>query len=138
MTSIAIGTVGVVAAPSDETMRILLENKPTQDFEESFPGFMRSWNILNGDYRVDIDLARAYTLDLYNRSDHVVGVAWHHIQSQQNLGDLAKLLKTISCPCFFIHGDKDPLISVDAGIATSKGGASGKNEYYSWYGSYAV
>lgn len=119
MTSLSVGTVGHVAAPLKETMDVLLENKPTQQFEQSFAGFMKSWVILNGDYPVDEKLAYTYTKDLYERSNHPVGVAWNHIRAQENLGDLTDRLKTISVPAFFIHGEKDPLIPLEAGRATS-------------------
>ena len=120
MTSMSVGTVGNIGTPPKEIMDVLLENKPTQDFEKSLPGFMKSWHILNGDFPMDEQMATEYTRDLYERSHHPVGVAWNHIKAQADFGDLTEQLKTISVPAFFIHGDKDPLIPVGAGIATAE------------------
>lgn len=120
MTSMSVGTAGNIGAPPQEIMDVLLENKPTQHFKESLPGFMKSWRILNGDYPLDEAMAIAYTKDMYERSHHPVGVAWNHIKAQEGFGDLSDQLKTISVPSFFIHGQKDPLIPIAAGIATSK------------------
>ena len=46
---------------SEDVMEKLLENKPTQNFEESLNGFLRSWTILNGDLPVDEEMAGEYT-----------------------------------------------------------------------------
>ena len=120
ITSMSVGTVGEVAAPSQETMDVLLENKPTQNFEESLPGFMESWKLLNGNFEVDQELATEYTKDLYERSNHPVGVARNHIKAQEEFTDLSVQLKSIVVPAFFIHGQEDLLIPVQAGIATAK------------------
>jgi len=97
----------------------LLENKPTQDFEESLLGFMRSWEILNGSAPLDREMAKEYTRELYDRSNHEVGVAWNHIHAQENIGDLSKDLAKLAIPGLFIHGEKDPLIPVQGGINTA-------------------
>lgn len=120
MTSMSVGTVGKIGVPPQEVMAILLENNPTQNFEESLPGFMKSWYVLNGDFEVDASMAHMYTRDLYERSQHPVGVAWSHIKAQSGFDNLAADLHTISVPAFFIHGEKDCLIPAAAGIATAK------------------
>lgn len=120
MTSISVGTVGQLGTPPEEVMAVLLENKPTQNFEESLPDFMRSWRVLNGTISVDEQLAYEYTKDLYERSHHPVGVAWNHIKCQQEFGDLSHDLAHIKVPALFIHGECDPLIPVQAGKATAQ------------------
>ncbi len=100
MHSMSVGTVGGIGAPPKEIMDVLLENKPTQDFEESLPGYMKSWRILNGDFPLDEQMAIEYTRDFYERSNHPVGVAWNHIKAQDGFGDLSEELKTISVPAF--------------------------------------
>lgn len=120
MTSMSVGTVGNIGTPPKKIMDVLMENKPTTNFAESLPGFMRSWRVLNGDFPIDEQMAAEYTKDLYERSNHPVGVAWSHIKAQEGFHDLAAQLKTISVPAFFIHGEKDPLIPVAAGIATAR------------------
>jgi pimeloyl-ACP methyl ester carboxylesterase/GNAT superfamily N-acetyltransferase len=119
-TSMSVGTVGEIGAPPKEVMDVLLENQPTQNFENDLSGFMRSWEVLNGDLQVDEQMAEAYTRDFYERSRHPVGVAWSHIKAQEGFGDLREELGSIDIPALFIHGEKDQLIPVDAGIETSK------------------
>lgn len=114
-TSMSVATTANVGGPSKETMDALMENKPTQSYENDLPGFMRSWKILNAGYPVDPQLASAYTLDLYQRSKHKVGVAWHHIWCQENYGDLSEKLSNITVKGLFIHGEDDPLIPVNGG-----------------------
>ena len=59
--SMSVATVGPITHSSKEIMKVLLENNPTQNFEESLDGFMRSWKILNGDVPFDAEMAEAYT-----------------------------------------------------------------------------
>jgi pimeloyl-ACP methyl ester carboxylesterase len=106
---VAIGDVGVVSPPK-EVMNVLLENKPIQNFNKDLPGFMRSWEILNGDIAVDEEMAIAYTKDLYDRSYSSVGVAWNHIKAQQNLENIAENLKKIAVSTLFIAGEKDVMM----------------------------
>ena len=91
-----------------------------QNFVADLAGFMHSWEVLNGDSKVDQKITKQYTRDLYNRSKHSVGVAWHHIWCQENYGNLTDELKNINIPGLFIHGEKDPLISLHAAIKTQK------------------
>ncbi len=119
-TSISIATCGTTGQPSKEIMDILMQNKPTQHFDHDLSGFMRSWKVLNGTYEVDEELAKKYTKDLYVRSKHPVGVAWHHIWCQKNYIDLSDKIKQITVPGLFIHGEVDPLIPVHAAIETQK------------------
>lgn len=126
MHSISVGTVGGIGAPPKEIMDVLLENKPTQNFEQSLPGFMKSWSILNGNFPLDEHMATEYTKDLYLRSHHLVDVAWSHIKAQEGFGNLSDQLKEISIPTFFIHGENDPLVPVHAGIATAQAVPKGK------------
>lgn len=119
-TSMSVTTVGEKRAPSDEVMKILLENKPTPDFEKSLAGFMRSWRLLNGDIPLDEEMARKYTQELYTRSIHPVGVAWNHIRCQEGLPSLAEELKKVAVPGLFIHGEKDPLIPSHHSQLTAK------------------
>jgi pimeloyl-ACP methyl ester carboxylesterase len=119
-TSISVATCGMTGQPPKEVMDVLLQNQPTQNFAIDLNGYMRSWEILNGTYRVDIEAATTYTEDFYTRSKHLAGVAWHHIWCQQNYIDLRKQIKQIKLPGLFIHGDLDPLIPVKAAIETQK------------------
>jgi pimeloyl-ACP methyl ester carboxylesterase/catechol 2,3-dioxygenase-like lactoylglutathione lyase family enzyme len=119
-TSMSVATVGKVLTPSKEIMDALLENQPTQVYEESLEGFMKSWSVLNGDFPLNQEMAESYTKELYHRSLHPVGVAWNHIHCQESLGDLSAKLEKVSTPALFIHGEKDPLIPVEGGIKTAQ------------------
>ena len=119
-TSISVATCGVAGAVSPDVMDVLLANKPAQDFTADLPGFMRSWEVLNGNYPVDYALAEAYTRDLYERSNYPVDVAWNHIRAQEKYGDLSSQLKQMTVPGLFIHGEVDPLIPVAGARATQE------------------
>lgn len=112
--SMSVATVGGYH-PSKEVMNLLLENKLTQSFDESIHGFMNSWKLLNGELPLDEEMATKYTKEMYDRSFHQVGVAWNHIQAQNNLGTLVEELKACSVPRLFLHGEKDVLISAESG-----------------------
>ncbi|MEM9737619.1 MAG: hypothetical protein AAF770_00790 [Bacteroidota bacterium] len=102
--------------PPKEVMDVLLTNEPIQNFSTNLEGFMRSWEVLNGDDEVDTQTASTYTKDFYTRSRHAVGVVWNHIQSQEKYIDLSDQLFNIKVGGMFIHGDKDPLIPCQAGV----------------------
>lgn len=119
-TSISVATCGITGQPSKKVMDVLMENTPSQNFENDLDGFMRSWKVLNGNYEIDEQIAKKYTQDFYIRSKHPVGVAWHHIWCQQNYIDLKDKIKLITIPGLFIHGDLDPLIPVQGAIETQQ------------------
>jgi pimeloyl-ACP methyl ester carboxylesterase len=113
-TSISVTPIGTSVAISEDVMKSLIKNKPTQNFEESLHGFLRSWTILNGDLPVDEDMAKEYTKKLYIRSLHPVGVAWNHIHCQEHIPPLPRQLSEISVPGLILHGEKDCLVPVQA------------------------
>lgn len=117
-TSISVATCGIRGQPPKEIMDILLENIPSQDFNKDLPAFMRSWKVLNGSFLLDEDMAIKYTQDLYLRSKHPVGVAWHHIWCEKEYIDLRDKLCRITVPGLFIHGELDPLVPAQAAIDT--------------------
>lgn len=119
-TSMSVATCGITGQPPKKVMDVLLENKPTQNLENDLSGFMRSWKVLNGNYDIDVEIAKKYTEDFYIRSKHPVGVAWQHIWCQQNYIDLREKLNQITVPGLFVHGEQDPLIPVKGAIETQK------------------
>jgi pimeloyl-ACP methyl ester carboxylesterase len=119
-TSMSVATCGLQHTPSKEIMHILMQNNPSQHFENDLPAFMRSWRILNGSCVMDEDAAIKYTQDLYIRSKHTVGVAWHHIWCEQDYLDIKKMLQEITVPGLFIHGELDPLIPVEGARETHR------------------
>jgi len=123
--SLSCATVGSQASPPEDVMKPLLENKPTQNFETSLEGFMRSWKILNGDMPLDREMATAYTKELYTRSFHPVGVAWNHIHAQANIPDRTEELGKMTVPGLFLHGEKDMLASPVGGKLTARATKNG-------------
>lgn len=119
-TSMSVATCGHQCTPPKEFMDILMQNIPTQHFDNDLPAFLRSWNLLNGSCVMDEQAARKYTQDLYIRSQHKVGVAWHHIWCEKDYMDLKALLPTITLPGLFIHGEQDPLISLEGSLMTQR------------------
>lgn len=118
--SISVGTVQPFASPSEKTMKRLMKNLPAGDFEKDLPGFMNSWRILNGKAPLDVEMAESYTRDLYERTNHPVGVAWSHIKAQENLPDFTLKLQKCTVPALFIHGEDDPLIPIENGENTAR------------------
>jgi pimeloyl-ACP methyl ester carboxylesterase len=119
-TSCSVSGIGASVVPDQKVMKVLLENTPTQNFEDSLDGFIRSWNLLNGDFPLDEQMAGEYTKELYARSLHPVGVAWNHIRCQEKLPNLSKQLKEITVPTLFLHGGRDVLIPVDQALNAAR------------------
>ena len=120
MTSMCVSTVGEGKAPPKEVMDVLLQNKPTQNFDADLPNFMRSWEVLNGDAEIDKEIAIAYTRDFYERSRMPVDVAWSHIRCQEGLRDITEDLSKMSVPSLFIAGGKDVMMSPEKVEENSK------------------
>lgn len=129
-----IGTTPLTEEPWSEeekelmnkTWSVMVKNKPTQDFEESYPGYQAVWKYLNGDYFLDDEMARTYTKDLFERSNHKPGVAMSHLSVMRGiatkLSDRTEELNSIKAPTLIIHGDKDYLVpSSRGGEATAEG-----------------
>lgn len=97
-----------------ETWRALMSNRPTQDFEESLEGFMRVWRRLNGSYPLDVESAKAYTQEMYTRSQYAVGANSHHMRVMQkvakDLPNNKELLSHLHAPTLVIHGAEDHLM----------------------------
>ncbi len=122
MTSIAVGpaTHSIELPPiPQETLDLLLSNKPTQNFEKDLPGWMRSWELLQGSYPMEKEMAIQYTKDIYEYEPSV-GIAWNHIAVQCAMPDMIDELRNITIPCLIIHGEEDKLQPVEYGIATAQ------------------
>lgn len=125
ITIISGGPVGetpyISTPPTDEeretllqTWREMLHNRPTQDFEESFEGFMGVWKRLNGLYPVEESLARPYTQEMYTRSKYPVGPHKKHVDVMQKMAETLKerkeIFAKIKTPVLIIHGEEDYLM----------------------------
>lgn len=102
-----------------ETWLILLRNRPTQNFEESYPGFLTVWERLNGKFPVEKELARAYTEEMYTRSRYPVGAHVRHMRVMQKMAETLKERKEmflqITLPTLIIHGAEDALVPLQRG-----------------------
>ncbi len=101
------------------TWRVMLRNRPTQDFEESYPGFAAVWECLNGNIPVDESLARAYTQEMYTRSRYPVGAHEPHMRVMQQMAQTLKereaMFAKILLPTLIIHGAEDSLVPLERG-----------------------
>ncbi len=107
----------------NKTWQIMLKNKPSTNFEESYPGYQTVWKYLNGDYFLDEELARSYTKDLFERSNHKPGVAMSHLSVMRGIAtkmaERSEELKRIKAPTLVVHGEKDYLVPAERGGAST-------------------
>lgn len=95
---------------------VIMNNRPTQYYEESLKHLLTAYDCFHGDIPVERDLAEGYVKDMYTRTKPVylerfgAGVFHNHIQAHHSKGDRTKELAGISVPVCFIHGQKDCLI----------------------------
>ncbi|MBN9377749.1 MAG: hypothetical protein BGO14_11695 [Chlamydiales bacterium 38-26] len=98
-----------------ETYSINDTNKPTENFEESLPGFMRMWKRWNGTLPLDEDLVYAFTKEMYTRSAQKNLIKPHPHMRAVRLGldtmeERRGLLQKISVPTLVIQGEEDYLL----------------------------
>ncbi len=102
-----------------ETWRIMLRNRPSQEFEESFNGFLDVWTRLSGKIPVDEAMAREYTRELYTRSNYPVGVHARHVKVMQkvveDMGANKAIFEKIQTPVLVIQGQEDYLVLPERG-----------------------
>lgn len=125
MAALATQPIGEVAdyhlqlTPGQKTLgetvwKALLGNRPTADFEESIPGYMKVWRLLNGTVAFDDKMAMDYTHDLYFRSHHPAVFPQSYVaiikKTAANLKERQSLLPAIKAPTLVIHGKDDSLM----------------------------
>ncbi len=92
----------------EETMKKLLSNKPTGNFERDIDGWLGSYRLLNGKVPFDEDKARKYVQEIYRRCSSP-GVAWNHIGIQYLLPDYYEIFQKNTVPGLILHGEEDPI-----------------------------
>jgi len=123
ITSISDGLLSNISLSKDEkeilekTWKILLENKPTLNYKESLPGFLKSYEYLNGTVSFDDEMAKNYIKDMYQRSKHLYltkdnqvkafQVPHNHVKAQENIKVNKDDLHKINTPTLVIHGQED-------------------------------
>ncbi len=106
---------------SEVTWRVLMKNQPSGDFCQDLPGWLASWQYLNGKRAFDEDLATAYTRSLYVGDPRNTQVATNHVHAMSTVpNELVDRLRTVRCPFLVIHGTEDLLVPVDNGEATAR------------------
>ena len=101
------------------TWRIMLRNRPTEDFEESLEGFMDVWRRLTEPLSLDESMAKAYTKSMYQRSKNPISAQASHMQAMQKMAETIHerkdIFSQIKAPCLIIHGKQDPLVPLQRG-----------------------
>lgn len=89
----------------DVVIEELFKNKPSGDFENDWPAWKRSMELLSGTgYKFDEDMAKDYVRVIYERHQDDFNIAWNHIAAQQSIPILSdKLPKDM----LFINGTDD-------------------------------
>ena len=121
------GKARLALSPPDEALwPKLMANQPHGDFEHDLPGWLDSWQILNGDLAIENDLALAYTRALYRGPASNHQVAENHIHAMTTVPDsLADDLLKTGLPILYLHGEADPLVPPDHGRKAAELAASG-------------
>lgn len=107
-----------IPLPPEETWKIFLENKPTNNLEKDLDGFIKVWKHLNGTAYFDEELAIDYTRNLYKRQDIIGAIGSSHVKAQATLSDRSKLLQQVQIPALIMHGEEDYLVDKLGGIQT--------------------
>lgn len=103
-----------------KTWELFRENKPSLDFEEGYPGFLKSYTYLNGSFPINEGMVKSYVRDMYERTNFLYKKEdgqikafedpHNHVRAQYiqtfSLSDLAQ----IKAPTLIIHGDQDPIV----------------------------
>ncbi|MEN8780161.1 MAG: alpha/beta hydrolase [Desulfobacterales bacterium] len=104
--------------PSPEVLEILYTPFPT-DHDGFVESFVRTFKILSGAAMpLSEALARKWAEQSYKRGLNPAGVA-RQFAAIMAAGDRTEKLKSISIPTLVIHGDVDPLLPVECGLATA-------------------
>jgi len=101
-----------------EAMALLTETAPTgrADFIEDS---VRVARILNGTgFPIDEDRLRKKAGDIFDRGSSPAGMT-RQLAAIIASGSRKEALKSVTVPTLVIHGDADPLVSVEAGIDTA-------------------
>ena len=97
-------------AASQKTMDVLSSNKPTGDFANDLPGWLNSWQYLNGGLPFDKEMAVKYAESIYERHPGGYAIAHNHIAAVNSVPTIeAEEFKAISVPTLIVHGENDKL-----------------------------
>ncbi|MFT6437349.1 MAG: pimeloyl-ACP methyl ester carboxylesterase [Candidatus Azotimanducaceae bacterium] len=121
MTSI-MSTTGDPSLPSatEEAMAVLMLPAPdTDDINELVAHSLRNRKVIGGDGFVDDEASRNLTAATIKRQNYPIGSARQRAAIMSS-GPRTEALKKVTVPTLVLHGDKDPLVTVEGGIHTAK------------------
>ncbi len=107
---IAKGNLAYKETPHEvisELWKILMSNKMYQDYERGKDEFVRIYEVLNGDYELDLDMAYSYIKRMYE-TEHIKPHL-NHTNVQKNIPDIYHELSRLQCPILFVYGELDYL-----------------------------
>ncbi|PWB68237.1 MAG: alpha/beta hydrolase [Holophagae bacterium] len=81
--------------------------------------YIFKWQVYSGPrYPIDVSLARDHASRLYARGVHTAGRD-RQLAAILASGSRREALASVSCPALVIHGDSDPVVRIEAAIATA-------------------
>ena len=81
--------------------------------------YVTKWRVYAGPkYPIDPELAREHATRLFERGTHSAGRD-RQLAAILASGSRRETLASVACPTLVIHGDSDPVVRVEAGIATA-------------------
>ena len=96
-------------AITEKLWKVLMSNPMHRNYEKGAPEFLKIWRYLNGDWKLDADMANGYTRAIYETE--IIEPAWNHTNIQNGIRDIIGELEKLDKPLLFIHGEKDYLPS---------------------------
>ena len=81
--------------------------------------YVTKWRVYAGPkYPIDPELAREHATRLFERGTHTAGRD-RQMAAILASGSRKEALASVTCPTLVIHGDSDPVVRIEAGIATA-------------------
>ncbi len=89
------------------------------ELEPFLEQYISKWAVYAGPkYPIDPDLARDHATRLFERGTHSAGRD-RQLAAILASGSRKEALASVTCPSLVIHGDSDPVVPLDGGIATA-------------------
>jgi pimeloyl-ACP methyl ester carboxylesterase len=119
LTSIMSSTGNPLLPPPKPVVHEILYTPFPSDHDGFVESFVRAFNILSGPVLpLNETLARKWAEQSYERGLNPAGVA-RQFAAIMAAGDRTEKLKSIGVPTLVIHGEEDPLLPVECGLATA-------------------
>jgi len=89
------------------------------ELEPFLEQYVSKWQVYAGpNYPIDVSAARDHATRLFERGTHSAGRD-RQLAAILASGSRRETLASVACPALVIHGDSDPVVRVEAGIATA-------------------